>query len=356
MGSNVLILVEDALRYDLFYGKLLQPLRDYLGPVEDFENWYSVSNCSDPNFATMLTGLYPWEHGVRFMGQRLSRKIPTLFSTFHALGHLTMFSGWGRHKVIYGMDWDMSIYAPGHIADVRPRITPNLKAMLCGVKRDVPWFAFVRHMWCHARYVDGSYLNSLRTTAKDLIDLISWIRERFPDTIVIITADHGEMLGAPKGPRRGHIDAPATGAGHSWGLFEPIIHVPMIVSHPDAQEAVHSPYFQHTDLVGLALGRIILPRSPVLLEGTGVDPKSAGWYHRGVVDNGVKFVLGGKDGAQDPLLYFSNAEGIDESHNEAQAFPEMVATMSKRLPPHVVYTPAEEQVVLDRLAALGYEG
>lgn len=362
MGSNILILMEDALRYDAYYGKEMQPLRDFLGPVEEYSRWYTVNNCSDPSIATMLTGMYPWEHKVRYMGQSLLQQ-RTLFGAFRTRGYLTLFSGWGRHKVIRGMDWDMSIWFPGHIANVRARITPNLQSMMCGISSTAAWFAFVRHMWCHAKYVDGSsnargYAQSVAATAQDLIGLIAWVRARFPDTIVMITADHGEMLyTGMKGRRRrctDTIDAPRTPPQHAWGLFEPQVHVPMVVSYPDRREVIHPGIFQHTQLGELALGRTIYPLRHALMEGTGVDRKYAEWYHRGVVDEDVKLILGGKDGAQDPLLYFCNAVGIDETSNQAQAYPEVVATLTGFMPPHVAYTRAEEQVVLERLEALGY--
>ena len=353
--TNVLFLFEDALRYDAYYGKMMQPLRDFLGPVAEYSNWYSVSNCSDPNTASMLTGLYPWEHGVRHMGEVLGG-IPTLFDRFRDRGYMTIFSGWGRLKVIRGMDWHQSLWTPGHIAEARYRITPNLQAMLCCVSADQPWFAFARHMWCHAKYVNKHYADSVAKTAADLIKLITWVRDLWPDTMVVITADHGEFFDGPKGKYRGTLDAPATPPNHSWGLFEPLVHVPMVVSYPvgDRRAMVHAKYYQHTDLADLLLGKAMLPHDRVLMEGTGVDPKYAAYYHRGVVDKDVKFILGGKDGVQDPFLYFPSAEGIDETHNQAQAYPEVVAAMTDWLPPSLTYTPAEEKAVLERLTTLGY--
>jgi len=117
---------------------------------------------------------------------------------------------------------------------------------------------------------------------------------------------------------------------------------------------VHTEYYQHTDLADLLLGKAMLPREYALMESTGVDPKYAAYYHRGVVDSAVKLVLGGRDGAQDPLLYFRDEKGFDETHNQVQAFPEMVEDMRETPPPLLAYTSAEEEAVLERLVALGY--
>jgi len=351
--NNVLFLFEDALRYDAYYSDEMKPLRDFLGPVTRFPRWYSVSNCSDPNTASMMTGMYPWEHGVRHMGDSLGPH-HTIFDAFRDRGFLTLFSGWGRYKVIRGMDWHQSLWSPGHIADVRHRVTPNLLAMLCCVPPDRPWFAFARHMWCHARYVNKHYADPVAKTAEDLIRLIFQVRRTWPNTTVIITADHGEFFDGPGGKHRGVLDAPATPPQHAWGLFEPQVHVPMIVSYPNGKEAVHLSYFQHTDLMRLALDLPTQQRDLVLMESTGVDAKYSSYYHRGVISENAKLILGGKDGAQDPLLYTRNVEGFDETHNQAQAFPKLVAELTEKLPPLLTYTSEEEQVVLERLVALGY--
>lgn len=356
---NVLILMEDALRYDAYYGKEMQPLRDYLGPVAEYQRWYSVNNCSDPNIASMLTGMYPWEHGVRYMGQVLSPQYD-LFRAFHHRRYTTIFAGWGRGHLFRAMDLTDEVYSPGHIDAVRGDISARFLGLLQKAEYDdrhhKPWAAWVRHMWCHARYVKGGYKRSVAATAEDLIGLIGKVREKYPNTMVVITSDHGEMMGGPQGAERGSFDAPATPPQHAWGLFEPIVHVPMVVSYPvgSRRSQVHTDYYQHTDLMALVLGHAMLPSGCVLMEGTGVDPTYAPFYHRGIIEDGVKFILGGKDGAQDPLLYLSNAQGLDETHNQAQAFPATVRRLAGMLGPHVAYAPAEEKAVLERLAALGY--
>ena len=66
--------------------------------------------------------------------------------------------------------------------------------------------------------LEDLYDAELRGLDEELGDLLAWIDERLgPDTVVIVTSDHGEELG-----EHGRV-------GHEYGLAQSVIHVPLFV-------------------------------------------------------------------------------------------------------------------------------
>ena len=83
VGCNVILLVVDTLRADHlgFYGyeKFTSPVLDMIaaeGVV--FEDASATSPWTLPSHASMLTGLYPKQHGVQTMATALPEDVPTL--------------------------------------------------------------------------------------------------------------------------------------------------------------------------------------------------------------------------------------------------------------------------------------
>lgn len=349
-APNILVLMEDALRYDAYYSAVMTSVRRALQPSREYANWYSPSNCSDPSIASMLTGLYPWKHGVRRMGDPLNRE--TVIDHLRDMGYVTIFAGWPTEWILRSCDKTWWYYGPGKIARQRHHTTSNAVYLIRSA--DQPWFAFVRHMWCHAQYVRSNYQASVEATVDDLLPFIHWIRNNHPHTVIILTADHGEMLHSD----RERISAKSIPPQHAWGLFEPQVHVPMVVSHSGMGNTIDDNYYQHDDAYDLILGIKPRPKEYVLFEGTGVDRKFAGWYHRGVLwKKGVKLIYGGVHGSKPhAYLYFRGVNGYtDESDDEAKLNPDLVHDLMQKLPPALAYTLAEEAQVLSRLEALGYE-
>lgn len=344
---DILFLFEDALRYDAYRHTAMAPVRDVLSPWCEYDNWYAVSNCTDPNMASMLTGMYPWEHGLRRMGQNYTE--PTILDTLRDSGYTTIYAGWRREWVERSCDLVWSYYSPGRIAEKRVPTSEEAKKLMLRARR--PWFCFIRHMWCHARYEHPNYYASVRRTADDLLHLVRWVREHFPETLIILTADHGEMLQKD----RKEIDASPTPPQHAWGLFEPLVHVPMVISHAGCGNTVEMRYYQHPDLYDIIMGMRPKPKEYMKMEGTGVDSKFAALYHRGVIHKGAKLIYGGAGNNVHAYLYLTGSDGwIDETHNVARAFPDLVKRLLGHLPPPIDYTPEEEAAVLARLEELGY--
>ena len=93
-SPNVLVIVVDTLRADHLttYG-YARPTSPNLTRIAEqgvlFQNAMAPSSWTLPSHASMLTGLYPHEHGATYMGSRLVPHFPTLGEAFQRLGYRT---------------------------------------------------------------------------------------------------------------------------------------------------------------------------------------------------------------------------------------------------------------------------
>lgn len=115
---------------------------------------------------------------------------------------------------------------------------------------DADW-ALIRGLYnAECAYVD----DQIATLLQSLQD-----RNVLEETMVIITADHGELIG-----EHGH-------AGHPPQFWEGIIRVPLIIAHPD---------WNTTTVDGQVR---LLDIAPTVAEGIGVDPYE-GWHGQSMVE------------------------------------------------------------------------
>ena len=92
---NILWVVIDALRYDrVGCNGCERPISPTIDALADrgrrFTTAISQSGWSLPSYATMLTGLYPCEHGMQKMSNTLSSEIPTLPEHLQKAGYTTI--------------------------------------------------------------------------------------------------------------------------------------------------------------------------------------------------------------------------------------------------------------------------
>lgn len=93
-SPNVLVIVVDTLRADHLstYG-YARPTSPNLTRIAEqgvlFQNAMAPSSWTLPSHASMLTGLYPHEHGTTYMGSSLVPHFPTLSEAFQRLGYRT---------------------------------------------------------------------------------------------------------------------------------------------------------------------------------------------------------------------------------------------------------------------------
>lgn len=227
---NLLILVADALRYDHFRSLNLQL------PLVEFDNAFAVSLASEPNFVSLLTGLTPDEHGVYSNGI-IDYDGPTLFTEMKKLGYhtISMLGYYALYRK--GADKNMNVGCDAtagiHLQNVYDWIDEE------------PWCAMVRLMDTHNPYsiadkrvwrnrgdfhinpaaLREKYKAAVVYLGQALNRFLEKILAKYPDTVIVITADHGEEL-LQHGMHKNLLE-------HHTGLWDTLVHVPLVVYHPE---------------------------------------------------------------------------------------------------------------------------
>ena len=311
---SVLLITVDTLRADHLgiygYERATSPNVDRLAEgCAVFDNAYTHSTASGPSHATMLTGLYPPSHGAVGNGIELPQGQITLAETLQAAGYET--AAFVSHKFTsgeFGLDQGFD-HSRLHVVPSRPRTPedppsdPPHRVFDAAVewlddRGDKPFFAWLHLQHPHLIYnppppwntrfgeplpderrlYDFDALDEFMYYETDfaqaeldrLVQLydgeIAYVddqlervfrtlRERglSEETIVVFTADHGEMLFEESRPRM---------VGHGPLPFEPVMRVPLLLCAPDAPwKGRRVP--QRVGLVDLA---------PTLHDLVGLDP------------------------------------------------------------------------------------
>lgn len=346
-----------------------------------------------PAHTSLMTGRYPFEHGVRDnAGYYLADGETTLaealaergYATFAVVGAFVLHGSWGLDQGFAGYDdrIDLPDRASGAVLRAQrdgAEVVERALAMLDAEPRR-PFFAWVHFYDPHTPYrppepfasrypgepyhAEVAYLDSL------VGRLFDGLAERglWETTWVVVVGDHGEGLGEHREP------------DHGIFLYQPTLHVPLIVRAPGGgrrgvvERLVRDIDVMPTvlDLVGTAppagvRGESLRP----LLEGRDDDGEPRehyaealygrlhyGWAAlRSLCDERFKYVE-----APRPELY-DLGQDPGESYNAIELHPEQAERMRARLQelaPDALDTsepaaPLDPQVAA-RLRSLGYLG
>lgn len=264
-----------------------------------FQRAYSVAPWTQPAVASLFTSQMPSRHGVRHIFHNLDRRHQTLaerlkdrgLRTFGVISHFVIGDEFG-----YGQGFDEYRDDPvgNHRSVTSHDVTDVAISFLDGVADD-RFFMFVHYFdphWYFNHHPDfdqtagytgdllpGMEIGALRAMRGDLTDddigyLAGLYREEIAytdhhiarlldhldargltdDTVVIVTADHGEEF-----MQHGWI-------GHTATLYDELVHVPLIVHAPGriAPRVVDTPVS-------------IMDIGPTILELLGVVPDDADW-------------------------------------------------------------------------------
>ncbi len=213
-----------------------------------FDRCFSAVPITLPSHTTMMTGMYPLRHSVRDNGTfNVPDDIPTVATTLGARGWRTAgvigsFPLTSRFGLSRGFDiWDedlsnqyvkvISLFFDERKAD---RVTRRAISVLDEIQ-DEPFFLFVHyfdphHPWdpplAYARqYRELMYDGEIAFVDSWLGQLLNEVEKRglLDDTVVIITADHGEGLGD-------HEEFT-----HSMLLYNETTRVPLLVYYPGVE-------------------------------------------------------------------------------------------------------------------------
>lgn len=247
---NVLLITIDTLRADRLgcygYSRKISPHIDALAEQSIlFERFYAPLPLTGPSHAAMLTGLDPWNTGMRYNGLPLSESETTLAERLKDRGYNTaaFVSGWTLKYVVAALDQGFDRYDDDFEEIDRPAAKTTDRALdWLQAANDEPWFAWVHYFDPHYRYAPPEphrrawfQGDSEQAQKRSLYDgeiayvdaqigrLLRALEERGVDesTLVVLTADHGEALGEH---------------GYFWDhgdlLFEDQVRVPFMMRLP----------------------------------------------------------------------------------------------------------------------------
>ena len=403
-APNVLLITIDTLRWDHVgaYGAkgVATPVLDALAARGvRFETAIAHAPLTGPSHASILTGLTPVRHGVRDNGTFvLPPALPTLATTLRTAGYATagFISGFPLERR-FGFANGFETYddelprgrSPHDPAATERHADETTDRVIAWVNdrprgsgaaatdAGVPWFLWVHYFDPHAAYEpppeylrkfpDHPYDGEIAFVDAQIGRLLSRLSDRgdLANTIVLVTADHGESLGE-------HGEET-----HGVFIYDATLRVPWIVAGPGVPAGRVAGVVARSvdvlptmlDLAGVAAPSAIDGRSlRPAIDGRSMNDEPAyiesllafrnfGWAAlRGVRDERWKYI-----DAPSPELYDLTADAresvnrLPQQKERAQALARVLTAAAQAPPPANAAQPVDVDTA-SRLRALGYIG
>lgn len=270
-AGDVILVTIDTLRADAvgFAGntEVRTPFLDSLaarGVV--FTNAHAHNVMTLPSHTNILTGLYPFQHGVRDnAGFRLDPKFPTVATMLHALGYATgAFVGAFPLDRRFGLGQGFDVYDDNYgKAEASGDFVVEERKAAAVLDAAAKWWAAnasrKRFLWIHlydahapyappepffSQFRRNEYLGEVSYVDSELSRVLGRILTNDPNALVIVTSDHGEARG-DHGERT-----------HGLFAYESTLKVPLVVVGPGLQHRVETGYVRHIDIVPTILSAV----------------------------------------------------------------------------------------------------
>lgn len=255
-----------------------------------FEKAYAPAPLTLPSHSTMLTGLYPPEHGLRVNGAgRLAREIPLLPELLKQSGYETgafvaafvLDSKFGLERGFDIYDDDLSeTKAAVHSAERRREGSSVVDSALkwLSSKSSRPFFCWIHLYDAHGEYDPRPALFDQRFAQKPYdagiaveVQQLERVRKFLKDhgvdknTYLIVAGDHGEGLDDHGEDEHGTL------------LYNSTLHVPFVISGPQSCRAGHrvEENVSLVDLTPTILDLLQIP-APKHVSGRSLKPALAG--------------------------------------------------------------------------------
>jgi choline-sulfatase len=270
---NVVLITIDTLRPDHLgaygYAHDTSPNIDRLAEQGVlFRNAYSQAGWTTPSVATLMTGLYPHEHGACCFDKPIRKTADTLAEQLKRAGYTTRAHV--GHALVSGTydfdrgfdDFDAGVLGLGHPGQVTTSEQLTDRAIYGLDDLVEPYFLWVHYMDPHQMYLQHEgftfrrsptprYDSEIAHNDYQVGRLLDALDERglLDRTVVVFTADHGEELGEH-------------GVTGHFTLHEEVLRIPLIIdSQAIAPRAVDLPVSQ-LDVLPTLLGLIGLAPPP----------------------------------------------------------------------------------------------
>jgi arylsulfatase A-like enzyme/Tfp pilus assembly protein PilF len=321
---NILLVTIDTLRTDRLscYDPALAktPFIDKLAARGVlFEKAFAHAPLTLPSHADIMTGLLPIHHGLSENSKRkLEARFQTLAETAKAAGYATgAFVGAFPLDSRFGLDQGFDVYddafaaasTEGFAAERRAsEVVSVARAWLAEQKG--PWFCWI-HFWdphapysppapYAATYAKDPYSGEVSYVDAELGRVLDDLKAGGLEgqTVIVLTADHGESLGE-------HGEST-----HGYFAYNSTLHVPLIIAGPGIGPSRVKESVGHADIyptvcalagfdppAGLA-GRSLLPAMagkafpphPIYFESLEPYYSLGCAPQRGIIDDGKKFI------------------------------------------------------------------
>ncbi|HSP35610.1 MAG TPA: sulfatase-like hydrolase/transferase [Thermoanaerobaculia bacterium] len=268
---DVILVTIDTLRADAvgYAGntRVKTPFLDSLAAKAIvFTNAHAHNVITLPSHVNILTGLYPFQHGVREnAGFTLSPKIPTVASMLKPLGYATgafvgAFPLDARFGLNQGFDHYDDNYGKGQatvdfvMQERRADAVLSAAASWWRAHRGQKRFMWVHLFDPHAPYAPPEpFLSEYR--GDEYHGEIAWVDSQLQaqlgpilaedlDALVIVTGDHGEALGD-----HGELT-------HGLFAYESTLKIPLIVEGAGLGHRTEDAYVRHIDIVPTILAAV----------------------------------------------------------------------------------------------------
>lgn len=250
--KNIVLISIDCLRAD-YSGYTKNPKLEPPCLTGLAEDGYAYDNCivhapfTTTSHASMLSGLYPFEHGVRHLrGEQLSSDVRMIQHDLMDVGYETYglvscyhMSHIGLHYGFYEYKFNPNIVADNYgrgLYSTAESITDMAIEKLAAHK---PMFLFLHYFDAHVHIGDEYeqlYCDEILRIDKQIERLVNSAGD---DTVFIITADHGKKWSGehnfpylnPRNPIVNPLPCEYKNieGGHGAELYEEAVRVPLIV-------------------------------------------------------------------------------------------------------------------------------
>jgi arylsulfatase A-like enzyme/Tfp pilus assembly protein PilF len=384
-GADIVLVTIDTLRADSlgFAGntRVSTPVLDRLARAgRVYTDAHAHNVVTLPSHANILTGLYPFQHGIRDnSGFVLPASVPTLATWLKQAGYRTgAFVAAYPLDSRFGLDRGFDVYDDSYPQGSNPaefvvaerrgdEVVAAARAWWDGQKGQR------RFLWVHlydphadyappepfaSRFRDEPYLGEVAATDSYLAPLLGpFLDGKERPALVIVTADHGEALGD-----HGELT-------HGLFAYEATLKVPLVLWGAGVQKGTDGRAARHVDLAPTVLallgrkapdglpGRPLLAAAPPAAETTGYFEAlsthlNRGWAPlRGVLRERRKYIE-----LPVPELY-DLPKDPGEKDNRVEEERRTVRALQAALPEESVWPPKKGAVSAEeeaRLRALGY--
>ena len=325
-ARNVILVTVDTLRADVlgaYGGDARTPAIDELARSGWlFSQCYSASMLTNPAHASLMTSLYPRDHGVydnesgiqdgaRTLAVALARRgmqtgavigfahlNPKVSNLGQGFEHGVLAERTERRAdstsrealtLIDSLDWHAPFFLWLHYTDPhapydppadhppRPRAEAaripmtQARRAATGIQRRHPWFRRVLNELATTEELRARYVAEVEVVDAGIATLVAGLRTRslLDDTALVITADHGENLGEHEL------------YFHHGGLYAPTVHVPLIVHAPGLSAGSFDAMVESVDVAPTVLDLVGVPRwEPMRGRSLRALAESARWARR----------------------------------------------------------------------------